>query len=129
MFNKLKSLKLATRIIIVMLTIMVVSLAINYLVFVSRHEDSARQALVNKAAAFTAVADEAKNHVSRLNTKGAFDLKTLLEDLKQVQAAGKSYREAKIYDAIPVVAGWTAAQDAADRENIDFRDLLVRCPK
>jgi methyl-accepting chemotaxis protein len=77
--------------------------------------------MVEKAAAFTAVADESKNHAGDLNARGSFDTTTLLEDLTQTLAAGKSYTDAKIFGTIPVVAGWTAAQEAAEREHIDFR--------
>jgi methyl-accepting chemotaxis protein len=45
----------------------------------------------------------------------------LLEDLEQQLDSGSSYSKAKIFGAIPVVAGWTAAEKAAKREGLDFR--------
>ena len=121
MIQSLKSLGLATRLITVILFILLGVVAVNYVVFVSEYKISAREAMIEKAAAFTAVADEAKNHVADLNTAGDFDTTALLADLKKDQEAGKPYNESRIFGTIPVVAGWTAAQDAAEREHIDFR--------
>ncbi len=121
MFNKIKSLGLGTRIIAVTLTILLTVVAVNYVIFVRGYEHSAHEAMVERAAAFTAVADEAKNHVGKLNNDGVFDTENLLDELQQALAAGKPASDAKIFGTIPVVAGWTAAQEAAARENIDFR--------
>lgn len=121
MLSRFKSLGLGTRIITTTLVILVSVVAVNYIVFVNKYKHSAEEAMVERAAAFTAVADEAKNHVADLNTSGVFDTPTLLEDLKKDLASGKSYSETRVFGTIPVVAGWTAAQAAAERENIDFR--------
>ncbi|MBI1338554.1 MAG: DUF3365 domain-containing protein [Phycisphaera sp.] len=120
MLKKFKSLGLGTRIISMTLTILLLVVAVNYVVFVTRYRASAEDAYVHKAAAFTAVADEAKNHTAALNRRGAFSLNDLLTDLEQTKKAGKPYTEAKIFGTIPVVAGWTAAEAAAKREHIDF---------
>ena len=121
MIQKIKSLGLGTRIIAVTLTILVVAIFATYVIFVSGFRDAAEQAMVEKAAAFTAVADEAKNHVSRLNQSQVFDLPALVADLEETLKNNRSYTEAKIFGTIPVVAGWTAAEDAANRENIEFK--------
>jgi len=121
MFNRFKSLGLAPKIVITTLAILIATVAVNYVVFISKYKTSAREAMIEKAAAFTAVADEAKNHVAELNTAGDFDTTTLLAELKEDQEAGKPYNESRIFGTIPVVAGWTAAQEAAEREHIDFR--------
>ena len=121
MLQKLKSIGLATRIIAVTLTILLVVVAVNYVIFVSGYQRSAREAMIEKAAAFTAVADEAKNHVGQLNRDGVFRTEALLEEMQRDVAAGKSASGTKIFGTIPVVAGWTAAREAAERENIDFR--------
>ena len=120
MFSRFKSLGLVPKIIVTTVAILIATVAVNYIVFVSKYKASATKAMVARAAAFTAVADEGKNHVADLNTLGAFDTQALLEELKQDQAAGKPYSESRIFGTIPVVAGWTAAQEAAERENIDF---------
>ena len=120
MFSWFRSVGLAPRIIITSLVILAAVVAVNYVVFVSKYKADATEAMVEKAAAFTAVADEAKDHVANLTNQGAFDTEGLLAQLKQDLAAGKPYNESKIFGTIPVVAGWTAAQEAARREQIDF---------
>ncbi len=121
MIQAFKSLGLGTRIIGITLIVLVSVVAVNYVIFVLKYRESAEQAMAEKAAAFTAVADETKNHVDRLNNSGAFALESLLADLKTTLDSGKPYTEAKIFGTIPVVAGWTAALNAAEKENIDFR--------
>ena len=121
MIQAIKSLGLGTRIIAVTLTILIMVVVVNYVVFVSDYRKSAEQAMVEKAAAFTAVADESKNHTSKLNQDGTFDMASLLADLEEVKNAGRPYTEAKIFGTIPVVAGWTAAEEAARREHIEFK--------
>ena len=81
----------------------------------------AEQLMVEKAAAFTAVADAAKNHVSALHKSGVFKTEELVAELRQKVASGEGYAKAKLYDAIPVVAGWASAKEAAKREGLDFR--------
>ncbi len=115
------SFKLSTRIIAVTIAIVLTVVAVNYTVVIRYYRNSAQQAMVARAAAFSAVADEAKDHVAKLNRDGDFDTKGLLEQLQKDQAAGKRYTESKIFGTIPVVAGWTAAEAAAKRENMTFR--------
>lgn len=115
------SLKLRTRIMLATSLILLALLAINYLVFIDGHRNSAETALIEKAAAFTAVADETKNLVAKLNNDQVFQSKALLTELQQSMDAGKHVGETRIYKTIPVVAGWTAAQEAAEREDIEFR--------
>ncbi|MEM1098557.1 MAG: methyl-accepting chemotaxis protein [Planctomycetota bacterium] len=122
MFTKLQSLGLASRIIAIVVTVVVVIVTINYVLFVGRYKDAATDAMVDKAAAFTATADEAKNFAAQqLYKQGAFDQEALLNDLKEVQDQGRSYKEAKIFNTVPVVVGWKSAAEAADREGLNFR--------
>ena len=64
--NRFNNLKLATRIVTLALAILIAVVAVNYFVFVNGYRHRAKDALVEKARAFTAVADEAKNHTSLL---------------------------------------------------------------
>ena len=121
MLKWFNSLKLATRIVAVTLFVVIVVVAVNYMVFVSDYRASAQEGMVEKAKAFTAVADEAKNHTSLLHRSGDFDTKTLAAELKADIAAGKPVNQTRFFNTIPVVAGWTAAQEAAKREKIEFR--------
>ncbi|MEM6460257.1 MAG: methyl-accepting chemotaxis protein, partial [Planctomycetota bacterium] len=120
--SKFKSLGLATRIIGIAAVVLITVVAVNYVVFVKGFRGSAEAAMVDKAAAFTATADAAKDFAAtQLHASDAFDTQMLLDDLAQVQAEGRSYKEAKIFNTVPVVVGWKAAGDAAEREDIDFR--------
>ncbi len=121
MTNMLNQLKLATRIVVITLVVVVSVVALNYLIFVRGYRASAQTAMVEKAKAFSAVADETKNHVSLLYRNGAFDTAKLVAEFKADVAAGKPLKDTKFFSTIPVVAGWTAAQEAAQRENIVFR--------
>ncbi len=127
LFRKFSSLSLGVRVIALTLTIVTAIVAVNNLVFINKYRHSANEAMVEKAAAFTAVADEAKNHTATLQADRTFDNDTLLAELakerKAAEAAGKKfdYTKARIFKTIPVVAGWYAAQEAAEREGIDFQ--------
>ena len=121
MLARFRSLGLATRIIGLTIVVLITVVAVNYAVFVGRYRASAEGAMVEKAAAFTAVADETKNHVSKLNEQKAIDHEALLAALAEDQAAGRPYTQSKIFQTIPVVAGWIAAEEAAEREGINFR--------
>jgi len=121
MLKWFSQLKLATRIVAVTLIVVISVVAVNYLIFVRGYRASAQEALVEKAKAFIAVADEAKNHASLLHRTGAFDNKTLSAELTADLAAGKAVSKTRFFNTIPVVVGWTAAQEAAQREKIEFR--------
>ncbi|MDX2147764.1 MAG: methyl-accepting chemotaxis protein [Planctomycetota bacterium] len=89
--------------------------------FISHYQTDAQNTLVQRAAAFTAVADEAKNHASLLQRQQAVDVTTLVAEAVRQMGEGKSYEQTRFYNTIPVVVGWTAAKNAAKREQIDFR--------
>ncbi|MEO1237499.1 MAG: methyl-accepting chemotaxis protein, partial [Planctomycetota bacterium] len=120
--HRFKSLGLATRIVGIVLVVLVTVVTVNYVVFVRGYRASAERAMVDKAAAFTATADAAKDYAAeKLLQEGAFDKQHLLENLEQVLAEGRSYREAKIFGTLPVVVGWQSAGVAAEKENLGFK--------
>lgn len=121
MISKIKSLSLGIRIIAVAMLVMIAVVAVNYVVFVRGYTGSAYTSLIDQAAAFTAVADESKNHTASMWERNAINRDGLIKELEEFQAAGRSYREAAIFDALPIVAGWTAAEQAASREGVNFR--------
>jgi len=123
MMKLFRSLGLGTRVIAVTILILITVVAVNYVVFITNYRADSRVAMVEKAAAFTAVAEEAKNHTSKLNQSGAFDTDALLAELQQGMADDPNYdyTQSKIFGTIPVVAGWKAAEEAAALENIEFR--------
>jgi len=76
---------------------------------------------VDEAKYFTALADETKNHVAEMNKRGAIDT-SLIEDLsaKRAEDPNYDYTQHPAFDTIPVVAGWKAADAAAEREGLTF---------
>ncbi|MCC6676822.1 MAG: methyl-accepting chemotaxis protein [Phycisphaerales bacterium] len=116
----LRSLGLSTKILAVVAVLVVAVVAANYGIFMPGYAHAAKEAMMAKAAAFTAVADEAKNHAGHLQNEGAFDVEKLVTEAQAALARGDSYTKTRFFGTIPVVAGWTAAQKAAEREHIDF---------
>jgi len=121
MFQWFNSLKLGTRIVALTVLTLAAVLVVNYAVFVHGYNQRAQDALVEKARAFSAVADEAKNHASLMHREADFNQQALAAELKSDLAAGKKADQTRFFKTIPVVVGWTAAQEAARRENIEFR--------
>ncbi|MCC5823388.1 MAG: methyl-accepting chemotaxis protein [Phycisphaerales bacterium] len=117
----LNNMKVSTKLVVLVVGILVTVVSVIYVSVTRDYRGSMEQAMVEKASAFTAVADEAKNHTSRLLDSGAIDTESLLVEVEETLAAGGHYRDTRFFHAIPVVAGWTAAQEAARRENLTFR--------
>ncbi|MEQ8845044.1 MAG: methyl-accepting chemotaxis protein [Phycisphaerales bacterium] len=115
------NLGLGVRIVATCTVVIVGVVAINYYVFTGRYQEDAQNQLMEQAAAFSAVADEAKTHVGKLHGVGAFDTERLLNEALAHVDQGGSYRDTDFFNVIPVVAGWTAAQEAAEKEGLDFR--------
>jgi methyl-accepting chemotaxis protein len=121
--KKWNNLSLGVRLIAMVLAVMGVLVGVNYAVFVAAYQDDALDAMVDKAGAFTAVADEAKNHTGKLAMSGSLNTAEMLAELAEQKAADANfdYRQSRMFDATPVVAGWKAAERAAERENVEFR--------
>jgi methyl-accepting chemotaxis protein len=126
-----KSLGLSTKIVVVVAAVVLTITTVNYAMFIRGYEQDALEAMASKAAAFTAVADAAKDHQSALITSGAADLKPLIPEAQEIRKAGRDYRDSKLFGMIPVVVGWKSAENAAKKENIDFKVLAfqARNPK
>jgi methyl-accepting chemotaxis protein len=116
-----KGISITTKILCAVCALITVIVGVNEYVFVSKHRESAEQSLMQKAAAFTAVADEAKNTQSRAIRDGNVNMKGLLDDALADVGKGKHYSETKFYNSIPVVVGWTSAGKAAEREGLEFK--------
>ncbi|MFN5945762.1 MAG: methyl-accepting chemotaxis protein [Phycisphaerae bacterium] len=112
---------LTPKIVTVVIGVVLTVVAVNYVVFIRGYENDAKQNLMEKASSFTALADETKNHVSKLHAAGSFDREKLVTDALEHVSKGKHYNTTEFYKTIPVVAGWTAAQEAAERENLEFK--------
>lgn len=118
---KLSSMSLTSRILVLTGVALGAVVLANYVLFARAIRETSVEAMVAKAAAFTAVADETKAHVAAMHRADSFDLTTLLSEVESTQARGGDVRETAFFDVIPVVAGWKSAQQAAKREEIDFR--------
>ena len=121
MLKRLNSIGISTKVLGVTAGVVVGVVAINYTVFMSGYKRDALAALETQASYFSAVADETKAHVSRLQADEAFDNERLIAEAKADIAKGKDYSETKFFGSIPVVAGWLAAEQAAKKENINFK--------
>ena len=120
MIKAFSTMGLTTRIVIATVVVMCVAVGVNYAKFLHTYAEDAHTAMVERAAAFTAVADEAKNHTADMIASGAVDMAALAKEAEEEIKAGKKAEELKLFKAIPVVAGWTAARKAAEREDLHF---------
>lgn len=116
----LKGMGLSTKIIGATVILLVGSIAINYAVFVKAYAADAQEAMMEKAAGFTAVADEAKNQASAIHQSGAFDTEKLVAETVETVQKGGDYTTTRFFKTIPVIVGWNAASEAAKREHLDF---------
>lgn len=113
---------LSTKIIFSALTIMVLVVAVNYVVFLKGYRNDAQDAMLLRASAFTAVADEAKNDASQKILKGEINTEELLaQALKQIEEDGAHYSETRYFSSIPVITGWISAANAAEKEDLIFK--------
>jgi len=131
MLSFVKNLGLGARITAATVFVLLLVVGVNYLVFVDGYRDSAQNQMIERAAAFTALADETKNHVGRMAEANAFDMDRLIAELREVTSKGGHYRDTTIFSTLPIVAGWTAAGEAAAREGMDFniRAFKARNPE
>lgn len=71
---------LAARLITLAAAVIVAVAAVNVAVFVAKFKGSAEEAMTEEAAAFTAVADETKNHQSFLISQNAVRMDEMLAE-------------------------------------------------
>ena len=121
MFAWIKNRSLSGRIVALTVLLVVVAVAVNYVVFAVGYRRSAEDAMVEKAAAFTAVADEAKNHASELFLAKSIATDELMKELQETVTKGGEYTDTRFFQTIPVVVGWHTAEAAAKKEHIDFK--------
>ena len=121
MFSWIKNRSLSGRIVALTVVLVIAAVAVNYVVFVRGYRKSAEEAMVEKAAAFTAVADEAKNHASGLFLSKSIATDELMKELQESVSKGGDYSESRFFKTIPVVVGWQTAELAAKKEGINFK--------
>ncbi|MFN3165603.1 MAG: methyl-accepting chemotaxis protein, partial [Phycisphaeraceae bacterium] len=118
---------LGTRVLAITLVIVACVVTINNVIFIGEHREAANDAMVDKASAFTALANRTNDHVGMLQADDTFDNETLLAELKRERQSATErgekydYTQARIFNTLPVVAGWRAAEKAAADEGINFQ--------
>ncbi len=117
----LNQLGLAAKITLAVVVVMSAVVALNLVIFLGDFKENAEQMLTKQADVFTAVADAAKNHTSKLSSDGVFDLDAIVEELNTTRESGGDYRKTKAFGTIPVVAGWKSAEEAAEKEGLGFK--------
>lgn len=111
---------LSTKIMAASLGILVAVVAVNYVVFLSGYRKDAQTAMMARASAFTAVADEAKNDASSKFLNGEVNTDKLLKDAYVQIDNGVHYSDTRYYASVPVVVGWNSGLNAATKEGMDF---------
>ncbi len=112
---------LSAKIAAVAVSVLVVVVTVNYVLFIGKHRDAMELAMMEQASRFTAVADEAKNHMNKVVASGALNYDELASEMQEHVASGGNYADTRMFDTIPVVAGWKAAAEAAEREGMIFK--------
>jgi methyl-accepting chemotaxis protein len=115
------SVGLTGKILFASLGVMFVVIAVNYGVFLKGYRTSAQAAMVERASAFTAVADEAKNDASTKLMDGQTNDDMLLEEAKAQMEKGTHYSKTRYFHSIPVMVGLNVAARAAAEENLTFK--------
>jgi len=112
---------LPAKIIVTTFLILGVVVAANYVVFLSGYRSDMKDSLVMRASGFTAVADAAKNSASVKVVAGDINTEELLAIALEKIDNGAHYSSTRYFNNIPVIVGWQAAAEAAEKENIDFK--------
>ncbi len=111
---------LSSKIIAITFSILVAVVAVNYVVFLSGYAKDIQDSYVQRASGFTAVADAAKNSGSDKIISGDINTEELLATALEQIDTGMHYSETRFFENIPVIVGWAAAAEAAEKENIEF---------
>lgn len=111
---------LSTKIMIASLGIMFLVVAVNYVVFLNGYRKDAQVAMMERASAFTAVADEAKIDASEKFLNGEVNAEALLEAAFEKIEGGAHYSDTRYYASIPVIVGWNTGAKAAEKEGMEF---------
>jgi methyl-accepting chemotaxis protein len=126
MLTRLLSVSISTKLIVLSVLLLITATGLTAFTLIENHRDAIKSDLVDKSKVFTALADEVKNHVSDLHKAGSFDKEKLTEEVQVAKAQGRAYAETNFFRTVPVVAGWQAAEEAAKRENVQFRVLAFQ---
>ncbi len=116
---------LSTKIIGISVLILLVVVTVNYVIFLKGYRNEAMNAMMMRASAFTAVADETKNGASKKFVGGEINVDKLLEEAQAHLDQGGHYSETRFFESIPVIAGWHAGAKAAEKEKLEFNIVAL----
>jgi len=102
------------------LVILIVVVAVNYVVFLRGYRTAAQAAMMDRASAFTAVAEEAKIDASEKFLHDEVNLEKMLGDAYEQIDEGAHYSDTRYYASIPVIVGWNTGVRTAEKEHLDF---------
>ncbi len=116
-----KSQKLSTKIIVMVYAILIAIFAFVITYQSKTLTDTHVAKELNRSRIITANCEVFRTFIGDLRDSGSFDDKSLLASFQHDIAQGSKYYETKIYQTIPVVASWTAAQSKASELGYIFR--------
>ena len=119
------SLGLSTKIIISCVLILLVVVTVNYVVFLKGFRTEAIASMMQRASAFTAVADAAKNSASEKYILGEVNTEAMLEEAYEKMDEGQPYAQTRFFQSIPVIVGWQAGAVAAEKEHLEFNIVAL----
>ncbi len=116
---------LSTKIICVCVLILLVVVSVNYLIFMRGYRSSAMQAMNDRASAFTAVADATKKSAAEKFVLGEVNTEQMLADALEQIDNGAHYADTRYFQSIPVIVGWQAGAEAAEKEQMNFNVVAL----
>lgn len=130
---KLLDMNFGTKIILLTIASFILSFLINFF-FIKKHvEESAIEALVQKARSVALISENLRSSIGDLWERGAINETTLFEEAKTALANVTSdaerlqkIRQLKIYEAIPIVRSWDALGKKAAEVGYNFKVLSLQ---
>ena len=110
---------LGGRIVSIIVVALVLTLVISLFVLRSSVQKSVLHGLEQEMRSILVQAESTTDSIGDLAMKGAFDYKSLQEELQKVGKA--NYRQTLFYQTVPVVAAWEAIRRATDGTPLKFR--------
>lgn len=116
---------LSAKIIAASVTVLLMVVAVSYYIFLHGFRIDATQGMMDRAAAFTAVAEATMNDASEKFRLGEVNTDELLKQAYEQIDKGEHYSKTRYFQSIPVVSGWHAGEIAAENEGLDFNVIAL----
>ncbi len=118
-----QNLKISSKLIAVMGVLVIALVGVNFWFFTKEFKEVSHHDLEARGAILCDLADQIKRNTAALHKQGVFDAATMQAELKAHVAKGGDYRETRLFKTVPIVAGWNAAVEAAESQDMRFRVL------